>query len=91
MYDIAHRNLSLLHGELDTLSCAARQGVLELLIKSQPGGTAEALCGLAPGAELLVSPVQVAGRACGRWGQSPCDMAGAVSAYGAAAGQLDSL
>jgi len=33
-------------------------GVLELLIKRVPGGAAEALCSLAPGGELMVSPVQ---------------------------------
>lgn len=33
-------------------------GVLELLIKTQPGATAEALCALETGAEILVSPVQ---------------------------------
>lgn len=30
------------------------QGVLELLIKVQPGATAEAICGLAAGADLMV-------------------------------------
>lgn len=37
---------------------ACVQGALELLIKMQPGATAELLCNAAPGAEVAVSPVQ---------------------------------
>ena len=35
------------------------QGVLELLVKRQPGTAADAICDLAEGSELKVSPVMV--------------------------------
>lgn len=35
------------------------QGVLELLVKRQPGSAAEAICDLKEGSELRVSPVMV--------------------------------
>jgi hypothetical protein len=35
------------------------QGVLELLVKRQPGSAADAICDLAEGSELKVSPVMV--------------------------------
>lgn len=37
---------------------ASKAGVLELLIKVQPGSTAESVCALAEGTQVLVSPVQ---------------------------------
>lgn len=48
-------------------------GVLELLVKRAPGSTADLICNLAAGAELLVSPVQVGGlRKCGPMGRQGC-------------------
>lgn len=41
-----------------TLPLAHLQGALELLIKVQPGATAELLCNAAAGTEVSVSPVQ---------------------------------
>jgi len=36
-----------------------KTGVLELLVKSQPGSAAEAICGLQEGSDVKVSPVMV--------------------------------
>lgn len=41
----------------------SKSGNLELLIKTQPGSTAESICKLSEGAEVLVSPVQGKGYA----------------------------
>eukprot|EP00798_Chlamydomonas_sp_ICE-L_P002498 gene2498-5452_t len=39
----------------------SRDGIIELLLKVQPGSTAEAVCNLEEGAHVLVSPVQGSG------------------------------